>query len=186
MTQAHTQLPPSARLKLDLMFHGIHYTEALGRAATHAFPNYYPYRFQPGEPDPTGKGKAAIPYALNLADGTVIRIKGSGDSPWGVSGDQETGYTLARDGEPGMPVSFVPLPRWMAAQTSDGFPMARTGLELLGDLGVINLAPGCEYFLHKQDGVSILQWDGLLPPDAASKCQTGVVINQSREGRSPR
>jgi len=155
MTQAHTQLPPSARLKLDLMFHGIHYTEALGRAASHAFPNYYPYRFQPGEHDPTGKGKAAIPYALNLADGTVIRIKGSGDSPWGVSGDLETGYTLARDGEPGMPVSFVPLPRWMAAQTSDGFSMARTGLELLGDLGVINLAPGCEYFLHKQDGVSM-------------------------------
>ena len=74
----------------------------------------------------TGKGKAAIPYALNLADGTVIRIKGSGDSPWGVSGDLETGYTLARDGEPGMPVSFVPLPRWMAAQTSDGFSMARS------------------------------------------------------------
>ncbi|MCU0841598.1 MAG: radical SAM protein [Thiobacillaceae bacterium] len=150
-----TQLPPSARLKLDLMFHGIHYTEALGQAAGHAFPNYYPYRFQPGEHDPTGKGKAPIPYALSLADGTVIRIKGSGDSPWGVSGDRTSGYRLGQVGQPDIPVEFVPLPRWMGAQTSDGFAMARTGLELLGDLGVINLAPGCEYFLHKQDGVSM-------------------------------
>jgi hypothetical protein len=149
------QLPPSARLKLDLMFHGIHYTDALGRAAAHAFPNYYPYRFEPGEPDPTGKGKAPIPYALTLADDTVVRIKGSGASPWGVSGDAASGYRLGRDGEDAMPIGFVPLPGWMSGQTSDGFPMSRTGLELLGDLAVINLAPGCEYFLHKQDGVSM-------------------------------
>lgn len=149
-----TQLPPSARLKLDLMFHGLHYTEALGRAAAHAFPNYYPYRFQPGEPDPTGKGKAAIPYALTLADGTVARIKGSGDSPWGVSGGLDSGYVLG-DGRAAMPVGFVPLPRWLSASTSDGFPMARCGVELLGDLAVINLAPGCEYFLHKEGGVSM-------------------------------
>lgn len=150
-----THLPPSARLKLDLMFHGIHYTAALGQAAAHAFPNYYPYRFQPGEHDPTGTGKAAIPYALTLADGTVVRIKGSGASPWGVQGEAASGYRLERAGEPPLPIGFVPLPRWMSQHTDDGFPMARTGLELLGDLGVINLAPGCEYFLHKHDGVSM-------------------------------
>ena len=91
-----TKLPSSARLKLDLMFHGIHYTEALGRAADHAFPNYFPYRFQPGEHDPTGNGKAAIPYALTLADGTVIRIKGNGESPWGISGDLRIGLCTGR------------------------------------------------------------------------------------------
>ena len=150
-----TKLPSSARLKLDLMFHGIHYTEALGRAAGHAFPNYFPYRFQPGEHDPTGKGKADIPYALTLADGTVIRIKGNGESPWGISGDLRSGYELGEGGHATMPVSFEPLPNWMRAETSDGFPMSRTGIELLGDLAVINLAPGCEYFLHKKDGVSM-------------------------------
>ena len=44
-------LPPSARLKLDLMFEGVRYTEALGSAATHSFPNFSPYRFFQG-PDP--------------------------------------------------------------------------------------------------------------------------------------
>jgi len=150
-------LPPSARFKLEMMFHGIRYSAALGKAAEHAFPNYYPYRFQPGEPDPTGTGKASIPYLLTLEDDTLIRIKGNGDSPWVVSGDREAGYRLCKDGEPAVPVpvQFTPLPRWMQAETSDGFPMARTGIELLGDMAVINLAPGCEYFLHKIDGVSM-------------------------------
>ena len=123
------KLPTSAQLKLDLMFHGIHYTEALGRAAEHAFPNYYPYRFQQGEYDPTGKGKAAIPYSMTLADGTVIRIKGSGESPWGISGGLESGYCLSENDHVKIPVSFEPLPHWMGDQTSDGFPMSRTGIE---------------------------------------------------------
>ena len=55
------KLPPSAQLKVDLMFEGLRYTQALGEAARHAYPNFYPYRFEKGEPDPTGKGKAAIP-----------------------------------------------------------------------------------------------------------------------------
>ncbi len=150
-----TKLPSSVQLKLDLMFHGIHYTEALGQAAEHAFPNYYPYRFQPGEHDPTGNGKAVIPYALTLADGTVIRIKGNGESPWRISGGLRSGYALGEGGQATIPVSFESLPKWMKAETSDGFPMSRTGIELLGDLAVINLAPGCEYFLHKKDGVSM-------------------------------
>jgi hypothetical protein len=148
-------LPASARFKLEMMFHGLRYSPALGQAAEHAFPNYYPYRFQPGEPDPTGTGKASIPYLLTLADETLIRIKGNGASPWAVSGDRETGYRLGNNDDPSVPVQFTPLPRWMQAQTRDGFPMARTGIELLGDMAVINLAPGCEYFLHKIDGVSL-------------------------------
>lgn len=148
-------LPPSARFKLDMMFHGIRYSPALGQAAEHAFPNFYPYRFQPGEPDPTGAGKASIPYLLTLADDTLIRIKGNGASPWTVSGDRATGYHLGKIGDPAVPIQFTPLPRWMQAQTGDGFPMARTGIELLGDMAVINLAPGCEYFLHKIAGVSM-------------------------------
>jgi hypothetical protein len=150
-----SSLPASTQFKLELMFHGIRYSEALGRAAEWAFPNYYPYRFQPEEYDPTGTGKAVIPYALSLADGTVIRIKGNGESPWVVSGAPDTGYQLSAPDRQPLPIDFVPRPAWMQVHTSDGFPMARAGIELLGDMAVINLAPGCEYFLHKKNGTSL-------------------------------
>jgi hypothetical protein len=146
-------LPPSAKLKLELLFDGVRYTDALGRAAEHAFPNYYPYRFQPGEPDPTGRGVARIPYLLCTPDGTRIRIKGNGASPWFVAGDRDRGYRLCRDdGDDGLPVTFEPLPRWMTCETSDGTPMTKTGLEMLGDMAVVNIAPGCQYFLVDKEG----------------------------------
>ena len=87
-------LPDSARLKLDLMFEGIRYSEALGAAAEHAFPNFYPYRFQPGEANPTGKAKVTIPYLMSLQDGTLIRVKGNGSSSRRVT----------RSGASGLPV----------------------------------------------------------------------------------
>ncbi len=150
-------LTASAEFKLDLMFEGIRYSEALGRAAGHSFPNYYPYRFEPGEHDPTGKGKAAIPYLLTTDDGTLIRIKGNGKSRWSVTGSRETGYRLVNgeDTDGGMGIRFEPLPGWMQQQTSDDFPMAQAGVSLHGDMAVINVAPGCEFFLEKKDGVSM-------------------------------
>jgi hypothetical protein len=148
-------LPPSARLKLDLLFDGLRYSDVLGRAAEHAFPNYYPYRFQPGEPDPTGRGHARIPYLLRTADGTRVRIKGNGASPWFVDGDGANGYRLRRDDGTALPITFEPLPTWMTKTTADGTPMTQTGLELLGDMAVINIAPGCQYFLvDKEEGRS--------------------------------
>lgn len=149
-------LPPSARLKTDLMFNGIRYSEALGEAAQHAFPNYYPYRFQPDEPDPTGKGRAAIPYLLNTPDGTTVRVKGNSASPWSVTGDHKTGYRVAKDGEDSLPISFEPLPDWMRRRSHDGVPLAKAGVSLHRDMAVVNVAPGCQYFTaDKQDGVSM-------------------------------
>jgi hypothetical protein len=149
-------LTGSPALKVQVMCEGIRYTEALGRAATHSMPNFYPYRFKPGEPDPTGKGLATIPYLINTRDGTEIRILGSGDSPWHVEGDRERGYVLIDDrSEQTVPVEFEPLDPWMTHKTSDGLPLAQAGLQTHGDMLVINLAPGCEYFLHKHDGQSM-------------------------------
>ncbi len=147
----------SPHLKVDVMFEGIRYTDALGRAAEHAFPNFYPYRFAPGEHDPTGKGKANIPYLLTTPDGTLIRIKGAGDSPWYIDGDREAGYVLRHDSDDARAtaIDFAPLPAWMQASTGDGFPMAQAGVSLHGDMAVINVAPGCEYFLEKHDGRSM-------------------------------
>jgi hypothetical protein len=148
-------LAGSPALKIQVMCEGIRYTEALGRAThAHAMPNYYPYRFKEGEPDPTGRGTATIPYLINTPDGTEIRILGNGDSPWHVEGSLEQGYRLIddRSGRE-LPIVFEPLCPWQTQKTADGLPFAQAGVTTHGDMLVINVAPGCEYFLHKHDGV---------------------------------
>jgi hypothetical protein len=150
------ELPASARLKVELMFEGVRYSPALGAASEHAFPNFYPYRFRPGEPNPSGRDKVAIPYLMTLRDGTLIRVKGSADSPWRVEGDRTVGYRIESDDGRSLPIAFEPLPAWMQGKTDDGFPMAQAGVSLHGDMAVINIAPGCEYFLSRaQDGDSL-------------------------------
>lgn len=148
-------LPPSVRHKLDILFDGIRYSPELGQAAAEAFPNYYPYRFRPDEPNPSGQSTAPIPYLLSLEDGTLVRVRGDGSSPWRVA-TGGPGYLLAEAGDDAreLPVSFEPLPGWMRRHTSDGFPMARAGIDLHGDMAVINVAPGCEYFSERVDGRS--------------------------------
>jgi hypothetical protein len=150
-------LGESPRLKIELMFEGLRYSDALGAAAASAFPNFYPYRFADGEPNPTGQPKVPIPYLLRTSDGTLVRIKGNGASPWQVAGDAGSSYRLIRDGHEhtAIPIEFEPLPRWMGEKTHDGFPMAQAGVSLHGDMAVVNVAPGCEYFLHKHDGAAM-------------------------------
>lgn len=149
------KLPPSAQLKLDLMFEGLRYTQALGDAAKHAYPNFYPYRFEKGEPDPTGKGKADIPYLLRADDETTLRIMGNGRSRWSIEGSADAGYELCND-DTGSRIhtDFEPRPEWMS-QEIDGMPMAQAGVSLHSDMAVINVAPGCEYFLHKKNGKNL-------------------------------
>ena len=151
-----TTLSGSPALKIQVMCEGIRYTPALGAAAAHSMPNYYPYRFKEGEPDPTGRGIATIPYLINTADGTEIRILGNGDSPWHIEGDPVLGYTLIDDRSGRRePIRFEPLSPWQTQKTADGLPFPQAGVTTHGDMLVINVAPGCEYFLHKHDGVSM-------------------------------
>lgn len=152
-------LTDSAQLKVDLMFEGIRYSEALGKAAEHAFPNFYPYNFKSDEPNPTGKPKVEIPYLMYLPDETLIRVKGEGSSLWHVEDSEDCGYLLVNDNEPEntYPIEFAPRPDWMKQQTSDGFPMAQAGVSLHGDMAVINVAPGCDYFLEKSDNGSSMR-----------------------------
>lgn len=141
-------LPGPVRTKIDLLFEGIRYTDSLGEAGKHSFPNFYPYRFQPGERDPTGTGAAVIPYLLSLEDGTFVRVRGEARSPWFISGSRETGYRLSNDDDPAVAfaLSFEPLAAWMRRQAKDGSPMAQAGVSLHCDMAVVNVAPGCEYF----------------------------------------
>lgn len=151
-----TELTEPVQFKVDMLFEGVRYSDALGQAAAHAFPNFYPYRFEAGEPNPTGKTTVTIPYLLTTGDGTMIRVKGNGHSRWAVDGSLEAGYRLVSEGDAAtaIDIAFEPLPQWMRGTTSDGFPMDKAGVSLHGDMVVVNVAPGCEYFLHKINGVS--------------------------------
>jgi hypothetical protein len=44
---------------------------------------------------------------------------------------------------------------WLTQKTVDGLPFSQAGVTTHGDMLVINVAPGCEYFLHKHDGQSM-------------------------------
>ena len=147
------ELGLSPALKTEIMFEGIRYTNALAEAAEHALPNYYQYRFAKGEADPTGTGKAKIPYLMITEDDTLIRVMGNGHSPWSVEGSREKGYKLTKDNDgESRSISFEPQLSWLSQSTSDGFPMAQAGVSTHRDMLVVNVAPGCEYFLKKQDG----------------------------------
>jgi hypothetical protein len=146
-------LGASSALKTEIMFEGIRYSSALAEAAEHSLPNYYPYRFKKGEDDPTGDGKATIPYLLTTEDDTLIRIMGNGDSAWSVQGSRAEGYRLENDrGDSIANIGFEAHLPWLSKMTSDDFPMNQSGVSTHGDMLIINVAPGCEYFLKKHDG----------------------------------
>jgi len=149
-------LTASPALKTELMFEGVRYSDALAEAAASALPNFYPYRFRKGEVDPTGTGKATIPYLMSTSDDTLVRIMGNGDSEWSVEGSEAEGYRLCSDSSRHeCDISFEPKRDWMSQQTSDGMPMVQAGVSTHGDMLIINIAPGCEYFLKKHDGDSM-------------------------------
>jgi len=138
-------------LKVDLMFEGVRYTPALTEALAFAAPNFYPYRFAPGEPDPTGTGKAAIPYLLTFTDGTLVRLQGNNRSPYRVEGTVGAGFDLLRNDEVLRPVSFDPSPEWTRSSARDGSRLGAAGVDAHGDMLVVNVVPGCQYFLHKDE-----------------------------------
>ena len=150
-------LPETPRIKTDVMFEGVRWTSALSRAMSFAAPNFYPYRFGASEAglDASGTGKAAMPYLLTLEDGTLIRLKGNPKSPWRIEGPDPGGtYALWHDRSDAAVrtrVSFDPKPSWSGGQTSDGKPLSAVGVDFHGEMLVVNLAPGCQYFTAKPD-----------------------------------
>ena len=69
-----------------------------------------------------------MPYLINTADGTEIRILGNGDSPWHVEGDRQQGYRPGRRSQrtARVPIEFEPLRPWMTQKTH-GRPAVRAG-----------------------------------------------------------
>ena len=131
------------------------WTSALSEAMSFAAPNFYPYRFGPDEAalDPSGTGKAVMPYLMTLQDGTLIRLKGNPTSAWRIEGPDAGGaYSLWHDGTPTAlrtQVSFDPKPSWSGQHTSDGTPLSAVGVDFHGEMLVVNVAPGCQYFTSR-------------------------------------
>lgn len=146
--------PEMARLKAALLFAGVRYHPCLPEAAEWAFPNYMPHHLLPGEPAYKGQMKVSVPYMMVLNGNTHARLRVKRDSPFHVTpveGDP-TRFTLWEEGREVCGMSFEPQRAWADALTTGGVPMRSTGLSQHGDMLVLNIAPGCEFFVSPVEG----------------------------------
>lgn len=139
-------LPEIILWKAELMFGGLRFTDALPKAvAEGAAPNFYPYRRKMA----SGLAETLpVPYLFDLGGKAVARIRVDDRASLEVRHDAGR-YTLwAVEGEERelCEVSFVRKHGWNAFRTADGLDPFAAGAEQLGDMIVVNVAPGCEYF----------------------------------------
>ncbi len=144
----HPASPAQVRLKAALLFGGVRYDPCLAEAADWAFPNYMPHQLQPGEPAFRGKRQITVPYLLQLEDDTQVRLRIKPDSPFVIRPQENThGYALYEGDAEVTQLTFERRLAWADALTADGTPMPATGLSQHGDMLVLNVAPGCDYFV---------------------------------------
>lgn len=155
LAENHPQTPAAARLKAALLFHGVAYDPCLGRAGEWAFPSHMPFVLQPGEPLHEGQNKFYTPQLVRFPDDTQVRLRIKRDSRFRiVDGDAPRQFTLLEDGRPVTSLTFEPKLPWAEALTHDGTPMRSSGLVQHGDMLVLNVAPGCEYFVVPKVGLA--------------------------------
>lgn len=145
------ELPELILWKAELMFGGLRYTEALTRAVEDgAAPNFYPYR----KKNASGLAQSVpVPYLFDLGGKAVARIRVDDNAKLEVRRDDGGRYSLwvPDDGVDGgmrelLDVTFVRKHGWSGFRTADGLDAFGAGAEQLGDMIVVNVAPGCEYF----------------------------------------
>lgn len=145
------ELPQIILWKAELMFGGLRFTDALPRAVEEgAAPNFYPYRRK----KPNGLAESVpVPYLFDLGGKAVARIRVDDRARLEVRRDDRGRYTLWEPaGDDGgadrelTEVRFVRQHTWSQYRTSDGLDAFSAGAEQLGDMIVVNVAPGCEYF----------------------------------------
>ena len=142
-------LPPSILWKTDLLFQGVRFTEALEQASAEgAAPNFWPYR-KKGE---DGKTQMVdVPYLFLLEGGAVARVRINDHSPMSVRREKEgMPFQLYEHGQLLCEVGFVQSHEWQKFRTSDGAGNYEAGVEQLGDMLVVNVTPGCEYFMERK------------------------------------
>ena len=137
-------LPEIILWKAELMFGGLRFTDALARAVEDgAAPNFYPYRRKAA----SGLVETiAVPYLFDLGGKAVARIRVDDRASLEVRRDEGGRYTLWRGERELCDVSFVKKHGWQGFRTADGLDPFAAGAEQLGDMIVVNVAPGCEYF----------------------------------------
>lgn len=143
-------LPEIILWKAELMFGGLRFTDALARAVEDgAAPNFYPYRRK------SASGLAetiAVPYLFDLGGKAVARIRVDDRASMEVQRADDGRYTLWRVATDDAParllteVRFVRKHGWSGFRTADGLDAMAAGAEQVGDMIVVNVAPGCEYF----------------------------------------
>lgn len=140
--------PEVARLKAALLFEGVRYDPCLAEAASWAFPNFMPYHLPPGTPSYEGRRVVDLPYLFRLPDDTQVRLRIKPDSPFSVRPDEGSDGLALYVGEARLSsTSFEKREAWTELLTADGTPMKSTGLSQHGEMLVLNIAPGCEYFV---------------------------------------
>ncbi|MCA9674893.1 MAG: hypothetical protein H6708_01680 [Kofleriaceae bacterium] len=140
-------LPEIVLWKAELMFGGLRFTDALARAVEEgAAPNFYPYRrrHESGQVD-----SIQVPYLFDLGGQAVARIRVDDRAGMEVRRDDAGRYALWSVGAAPRElceVQFVRKHGWQDFRTADGLDAFAAGAEQLGDMIVVNVAPGCEYF----------------------------------------
>ncbi|HUB79203.1 MAG TPA: radical SAM protein [Bryobacteraceae bacterium] len=165
-----TPLPDPIVWKSELLFRGVKYTPELSEAvAEGAAPGYWPYR----KVETGGSGKfLPVPYLFQLGK-AVARVRVHDAGAFEVRRDG-SGFALWDGGRQLCAVEFVRAHSWQSFRTTDGASYMDAGVEQLGDMLVVNLTPGCEYFLTKS-GCSFCGYGRFSPRTQALGQIPGVV-----------
>ncbi len=145
-------LPEIILWKAELMFGGLRFTDALARAVDDgAAPNFYPYRRKAA----SGLVETIpVPYLFDLDGLAVARIRVDDRASMEVRRDDRGQYSLwnlASAPRHLCDVRFVRKHGWQGFRTADGLDPMAAGAEQVGDMIVVNVAPGCEYFTARRD-----------------------------------
>lgn len=140
------------RLKAALLFAGVRYDPCLAAAGEWAFPGYMPFHLPADAPAHKGQRRVPIPYLMRLEDGTQVRLRVKADSPFIIRLIGDSYRLFGVDDTPLGAIIFEPRLPWSDQLTADGTPMRATGLSQHGDMLVLNIAPGCEYFVVPRAG----------------------------------
>ncbi|HEV8322931.1 MAG TPA: radical SAM protein, partial [Myxococcota bacterium] len=97
---------------------------------------------------------------VRVDDGAGLEVRRGGAAAETGEGGATGGAPFmlhdAAGGEALCAVEFVRAHGWTAVRTSDGLTPFEAGVEQLGDMLVVNVAPGCEYFrVSGDDGASL-------------------------------
>ncbi len=146
--------PFPVQLKAALLYAGVRYHHCLAVAGEWSLPNYLPYHLPNHLPLYNGKRVIDIPYLLRLADDTQVRLRIRDESPFLIEpiDEEKREFVLYYHDQKITTLTFEPAHSWVNALTSDGTPLRSVGLTQHGDMLVMNIAPGCEYFYSPLGG----------------------------------